>query len=186
MEKKSGSALRWIRIAALVLILGDILPGTGFAGTLPEEPSRVGKTIPAISRVDQGGEAHRVPSGRKGCIEVVNFWGIRCGSCLQEIPKLEELYARYRARGLKVYGINADGVPGEMLWSLMQKSNLEILFPVLPDPEMEAMDLYQVMATPLTLILDSEGIVRYQHVGYNDGDEKTLETEILKVMDSDP
>jgi len=169
--------------AAIAAIAFSFLQGGAMAGEPPADASLVGKRIQQSRLTDSRGIEYLLPAIRDGRVDVVNFWGIRCGSCLEELPKLEALYGKYRERGVTVYGINADAAPWEALRPLMEKMNLKFSFPLFSDTQMDLMDGYQVSATPMTVILDGRGIVRYQHVGYQAGDEAKLESEILKAME---
>jgi peroxiredoxin len=42
--------------------------------------------------------------------------------------------------------------------------------------------LFGVRSFPTTYIIDSDGRILFYHVGFEDGDEKTLEAEILKLL----
>ena len=44
-------------------------------------------------------------------------------------------------------------------------NELGITFDILLDPGAEVQELYQVQFYPTSLIIDKEGIIRYQHVG---------------------
>jgi thiol-disulfide isomerase/thioredoxin len=39
---------------------------------------------------------------------VVDFWATWCGPCVAEMPKMKELYAQYRSRGVEFIGVSLD------------------------------------------------------------------------------
>ena len=41
-------------------------------------------------------------------IVFIEFWATWCGPCLQEIPRLKELYAKYHEKGFEIVGISLD------------------------------------------------------------------------------
>jgi len=116
-------------------------------------------------------------------VVLVNFWGLRCSACLEELPSLNVLQEKYRGAGLRVLGVNTDGLSYDVLASQMRKGNVTIDYEVVADPEMKVVDAFQMLVAPLTLIIDSGGNVAYSHEGFNgDADAVRLDAEIKKVL----
>ncbi len=50
----------------------------------------------------------RMLASHKGQVILVDFWATWCAPCLEELPQLVRLEAKYRARGLRLIPISCD------------------------------------------------------------------------------
>jgi len=50
----------------------------------------------------------------KGKVVVIDFWATWCGPCVGEMPKMKELYAKYKPEGVEFIGVSLDQ-PGDGL-----------------------------------------------------------------------
>jgi peroxiredoxin len=70
------------------------------------EPFLTGKKAEDFS-LTVGGRRVRL-SDFRGEVVVLNFWASYCGSCVQELPDLDRLQERIRARGGVVLAVSID------------------------------------------------------------------------------
>ena len=95
---------------------------------------------------------------------VLNFWATWCQPCLLEMPSLEALWQRYRARGLVVLAVSVDrGSPRSLLEPYVL--NLKLTFPILLDPDAQTAGGWRVTALPATFIVRPGGDVTGMVVG---------------------
>lgn len=47
-------------------------------------------------------------SEKKGKVVIINFWAKWCPTCREELPILNEIYKKYKARGLEIIGVSID------------------------------------------------------------------------------
>ena len=110
---------------------------------------------------------------------VVNFWGLRCQNCIEEMPFLERLYNKYGSKGLVILGVNTDGVDEKLLPKFMPQLPVKVSYPIVVDPAFALADAYQMMAAPLTILIAKDGTVRYRHEGY----EPSIEAEYITIIE---
>lgn len=165
---------KWLVGAVAVLLL---LPAAGWAGSPTKGPAALlGQKAPGFSMSDIDGK----PVGLEALLAryegvVVNFWGLRCSACLDEIPSLNAIREKYRDR-VAILGVNVDAIDADTLRQMIEKGGPKISYLVVPDPDFKMIDLFRMVAAPLTIVVDRGGIVRYVHEDYRPGDEKELDT----------
>ena len=115
----------------------------------------------------------------RGQVVMLNFWATWCGPCREEMPKLEQLYVKYRPAGFTLLGVNIDDNPKNAL-SMAKK--LGVSFPILFDRDKQVSKLYKVDAMPSTVLIDRDGKTRYLHRGYKLGYEEIYQTEVRELL----
>lgn len=111
------------------------------------------------------------PADFEGKTLLINFWATWCEPCLKEMPMLMELQSNYTDEGLQVIGIALDDVQGVRDFA----DKLGITYPVL----VGAADVMETNAAygnvtgmlPYSVLVDKEGLIRWQHLGEIKHDE---------------
>ncbi|HYP27339.1 MAG TPA: TlpA disulfide reductase family protein [Blastocatellia bacterium] len=67
----------------------------------------VGKEMPDFEFTDFNGKKRRLSEFR-GKHVLIDFWGMWCPPCRQELPYLKAAYSRFQARGFEILGLNTD------------------------------------------------------------------------------
>lgn len=112
-----------------------------------------------------------------GQVRVIDLWASWCGPCRMTIPELNDLYERYRGRGLVVVGISVDDDPAAVLEFQRQ---VPMRYPAaMYNPHLAA-KIGQPSAIPTTLLVDRDGVLRRTFVGYVDA--ATLEAEVRGLL----
>jgi len=118
---------------------------------------------------------------KKGPV-LLNFWATWCGPCLKELPYLDAIGRKYRARGLNVLAISEDGEEATpRVRSFIKGRRFDLV--VIVDRNRELYRLYRVAVLPTSLLIDSRGRIVWQHVGYRPGDERILERQIVNLLE---
>ena len=169
-----------INIFVVLILIIPIVVLTGCATTTTEltEATQYPKAPdPGFTYMD--GSSTTLADYEGKSVVVVNFWGLRCQNCIEEMPFLERLYNKYGSKGLVILGINTDGVDAKMLERFMPQLPVKVSYPIVIDPEFALADAFQMMAAPLTVVIAKDGTVRYRHEGY----EPSIESKYIEIIE---
>jgi peroxiredoxin len=99
----------------------------------------------------------------KGKVVLLDFWGTWCPPCVASVPELRNLYKRYsKEPSFVMIGISSDG--DEQAWHEFTDKN-KMVWPQYRDRDRRIQNGFNVHAYPTYILIDYEGIVRYQSVG---------------------
>jgi thiol-disulfide isomerase/thioredoxin len=115
----------------------------------------------------------------KGQVVMINFWASWCGPCRQEMPLLQQMYAKYKPMGFTMLGVNVEP-DSKLAAGFLEKT--PVTFPILFDVKSEVSKLYQVAGMPSTAIVDRKGNLRWVHKGYKPGDENEYQNQIRALL----
>lgn len=167
-----------------------------FAITLPEEAEQVatftsqdsdedgphpllGESAPDCELALLDGGSQKLAELKDKQVVVLDFWAIWCGPCLEALPHVDKLAAKFSDRPVSFLAVNLGDTPGDIR-KFLEKQPLQL--PIALDPKSELGDLFHAGSIPLTLIVDKQGVVQVAHVGYSEDLEQTLSEEIEAVL----
>jgi thiol-disulfide isomerase/thioredoxin len=115
----------------------------------------------------------------KGKPVVINFWATDCAACIQEIPYLKQLYAKYQPQGLEMLGITMYyDLPNHVVAMVSAK---QIPYPVSLDLKAQYAQIFgHIELTPTTLLLNAEGTVVLKVTGLLN--IATMEAGIKRIL----
>lgn len=113
---------------------------------------------------------------------ILDFWSIYCASCIEEMPRLVEIYNDYKDKGLLVVGVNLDSFGWQRVVKFMNGMDTKINFPVIIDKTRTVATSFNAMVLPTTLVIDASGRIRFYHVGYKQGDEKHIRNVVAQAV----
>ncbi len=114
-------------------------------------------TLPTLS-----GEKIRL-SSLQGKVVLINFWATWCVPCRTEMPTIEELYQRYKDRGLEIVAINLDSLSTAGVKAFVEE--VRVTFRIVLDPSWATAQVYRVVGLPTTYFVDRAGNVVVREVG---------------------
>jgi thiol-disulfide isomerase/thioredoxin len=108
-------------------------------------------------------------SSFKGKLVFLSFWATWCGPCKQELPSVQALYEKLKAKGFVILAV--DVMEDKKTVSNFVKANA-MTFPVLLDSSGSVGRDYDAGSIPTNYLLDRNGKILARIVGY-DGTEWT-------------
>ena len=166
-----------------MLLFAVLLPSIAWANSQGSDKSGPGDVAPLFSVEDIDGKKVALEQILKsGNAVLLNFWGLRCGSCIEEIGYLNPIFDRYAGKGVVFLGVNVDGVKADVLRKMMPKMPNYPKYTVLPDPEFKVPDLYHLGGAPLSIVIGRDGVILYRHEDFKAGDENALEEALRKAL----
>ena len=137
-----------------------------------------GSKAPEIGLKDLAGNGVSI-AGLKGKVVLVDFWASWCAPCREELPVLNSLYKKHRARGLEVVAVSQDQSPDNVRSFL---NRMPLSFRVVHDGARAVAGRYAPSKMPSSFLIDRKGIVRHVHAGFRASDRDTLETQIDALL----
>ena len=148
------------------LLLASVLLLAALAGcSTREDNSLVSKTpFPEFSEADTEGNPVSSDIFADYDATIVNFWNNGCGTCIEEMPELEELYHQLQERNINLIGVGTDSGEGEEQLETAQnilKEKGVTYVNISPDPEGKFYQdfISKIFSYPATYIVDGEGNV---------------------------
>ena len=116
------------------------------------------------------------PAALKGKVVLVQFWTFACYNCLNALPHVKALEAKYRDKGLLVIGVHTPELPRERVLANVrdQVRKLGITYPVVVDNDYKIWKAFNNQYWPAAYYADVKGKIRFYHFGegrYEEQDE---------------
>lgn len=133
------------------------------AGCGSQEQSLVSKTpFPEFSETDMEGNTITNEIFSDYDATIVNFWSNGCGSCIEEMPELEEMYHDFQGKNINLIGVGTDSGAGEKQLAtareILEKKG--VTYPnISPNPENDFYKdfISEIGTYPTTYIVDGKG-----------------------------
>lgn len=176
-----------IRLLLFLCLLAAALASGVFAAEDPFKalglikPSRV-KAAKSFTAPSPDGNSIRLADYR-GKVVFLNFWATWCVPCREEMPSMEQLYRRYKERGLVVLAISVDAEGAKAVVPFVKE--LKLTFPIGLDPKMALAQQYGVLGIPSSFLVDRKGRLVALALGPRDWDSVTARAVIESLLRQD-
>ena len=141
----------------------SFMPPVQSKGKAGKDPM-VGKKAMPIQTKMLNGEDFNL-ADHKGKVVVLDFWASWCGPCVQALPELLGAASSFSSDQVKLIAVN-QGEAKKVISKFLESKELENLEVALDRNRKIGSD-YGVEGIPLTVVIDSKGVVREVHVGYS-------------------
>lgn len=153
----------------VLIILGFVMLVT--VSYAQESTKNFGK-IPAVEvKTLQGNPFNMSEISNDGKPIILTFWATWCKPCIKEHDAINDEYEDWvEETGVKMYAISIDNArSSKNVQPFVNGKSWE--FEVLLDENGDLKRAMNVNVPPHTFIIDGNGMIVWQHVGYLDGDE---------------
>ena len=157
----------------LFVIVGSLL--------MAEDSSKNKEIIPNVNLKDINKKKVNLVEASKDYYVLINFWNMACEPCKKEMKFLNQFHEKYNEYGFKVISINMD-TPRSMSKVKKYVKSSKYSFEVFQDPRMDVFRKMGGSIMPFVVIADNKGNVVNKHIGFNLGDENSLELEIRELI----
>jgi len=158
-------------VAAALLAAGGI-------GAWPALAIEAGQPAPDVELPAAIDAAPRL-SALKGKLVYVDFWASWCGPCRQSFPWMNEMQAKYGAKGLQVVAINLDAKRADADAFLAQ---VPARFGLAFDAAGSSAKRFGVKGMPTSVLIGRNGEVLMVHQGFREDERQALEARLAAAL----
>jgi thiol-disulfide isomerase/thioredoxin len=115
----------------------------------------------------------------QGKVVYVDFWASWCGPCRQSFPWMNDMQAKYGAKGLQIVGVNVDAKSDDARQFL---TATPARFAIAFDPQGATPRSYGIKGMPSSVLIGPDGKVLLEHSGFREADRAELESKIQSAL----
>ncbi len=114
----------------------------------------------------------------KGKIVILDFWATWCGPCKTSMPEIDEVYLKYRDKGVIIAGVSVDKEDARSRYVIIRKS---VHYPTVMALDIPGLlDFFDITSLPSVYVFDTNGKRVASIGGYRPGWLEDVVTDLLK------
>ncbi|CEI83785.1 thiol-disulfide oxidoreductase ResA [Oceanobacillus oncorhynchi subsp. incaldanensis] len=160
IQKQKKKRNRFIfRSSILVVLVGAVIFALFSNSKDEDEIYRAGDAAPdfQLTQVnDAVDEDVTQLSDFEGKGVMLNFWATWCGPCKDEMPYMQELYPKYKEKGVEIVAVSLDGTE-LVIDNFIEDYGLTFAIP--HDTNSDVRDLYRIRPMPTTFFINPDGTI---------------------------
>lgn len=175
-----------INIITIVCLCILFITIVGCSNNSNIEPSK--SPFPKFKGTDMNGNTITNDIFSNYDVTIVNFWNNGCGTCIQEMPELEEYYQEFKNKNINLIGIGTDSGDSEEKLNFAKeviKTKGVTYINLSPDKSSELYKKFipSITGYPTTFIVDKDGnIIGNSIVGNVKKQDTILRNRINKII----
>ena len=154
---------QWLIV--LMVLAGLLLGAWALTRFGPESgPVQVGSRAPDFKLVDLAtGDSVALRDRYRGQVTLINIWATWCGPCREEMPSMQEAYAKLKSRGFAIAAVSIDEGPTNDVKRFVRE--LGLTFDILHDRSTRIQQVYQTTGVPESFLMDKDGVIIKRLIG---------------------
>ena len=99
----------------------------------------------------------------KGKVVYLDFWASWCGPCVRSFPWMNDIQAKYKAKGFTVISVNLDAEKQLAAKFLIKNP---ATFEVIYDPKGKIAKHFKIQGMPSSMLIGRDGKIKSRHTGF--------------------
>jgi thiol-disulfide isomerase/thioredoxin len=156
---------------------------------------RIGNQAPNFKAKDLNQQQVTLSQFKGNSVVLLDFWASWCIPCRQSIPHLKTLYKKYESKGFKIIAVWKDDFGKREGWIEAVKQDSTEMWYHIPvamkypcgSDQITDDDVYKnyfVDLIPQQILIDKNGKIIYQCVGYSKENEDSLDSLLSQIFDN--
>ena len=162
----------WVLFFLVEFIVGLGMPSSAHA-------NEVTRVAPDFTVRSLDGTRDIKLSNYRGHVVYLDFWASWCGPCRKSMPVMELLSQRYADKGLVVLAVSVDE---ELQQAREFAGRWTLSYELAHSADGKVAEAYSLRGMPSSFVIDTDGRIIYQHLGFNNKDIEKIEAKLNSVL----